>query len=103
MTTLTRPARYKKTAIPKAAKVAVALREGCTPGTTTRIHCNYCPSIGELWWPLTYTGKVGGHMVATGFELDHVFPESKGGSSEPDNLTFACMPCNRAKKDKVPN
>ena len=30
-------------------------------------------------------------------ECDHVFPISKGGSNEDDNLVAACAPCNRSK------
>ena len=30
-------------------------------------------------------------------ECDHVFPISKGGSNEDDNLVAACVPCNRSK------
>jgi 5-methylcytosine-specific restriction endonuclease McrA len=40
-------------------------------------------------------------MVTSGLEFDHIYPESKGGTSDPENLTLACRPCNRAKKDKV--
>lgn len=93
--------RFKKKAIPAASKIQVAYRIGCEPGQSSPIECTYCMAEGELWWPLTYTGKVGGHMIAKGFEFDHVYPESKGGSSEPDNLVIACRACNRAKKDKV--
>jgi 5-methylcytosine-specific restriction endonuclease McrA len=92
---------YKKRAIPGPSKVAVARRFGALPGQTTPAHCVYCGADGEIWWPLTYTGKVGCHMVTTGLEFDHIYPESKGGTSDPENLTLACRPCNRAKKDKV--
>lgn len=92
---------YKKRAIPGPSKIAVALRFGAIPGETTPANCFYCGRSGEIWWPLTYTGKVGSHMVTTGLEFDHIHPESKGGSSGPENLTLACRPCNRAKKDKV--
>jgi hypothetical protein len=33
---------------------------------------------------------------------DHVVPASRGGSSEPDNLTTACKPCNLSKHDRTP-
>lgn len=33
--------------------------------------------------------------------LDHVIPESLGGSSEPENLQTLCKPCNRAKGVQV--
>ena len=94
-------AAYRKRAIPGPVKIAVAERAGATPGTTTPVVCFYCGRTGELWWPLTFTGKVGSHMVMTEFEFDHKFPESKGGLSVPSNIVIACRPCNRAKKDKV--
>jgi 5-methylcytosine-specific restriction endonuclease McrA len=93
--------RFKKRAIPGPSKIAVARRFGAVPGQTTSASCVYCGFDGEIWWPLTYTGKVGSHMVTSGLEFDHIYPESKGGTSDPENLTLACRPCNRAKKDKV--
>jgi hypothetical protein len=44
-----------------------------------------------------YCGQRGGVL-----ECDHVFPVSKGGGHELDNLVTACRPCNRAKRDKTP-
>ena len=34
-------------------------------------------------------------------ECDHVIPASRGGSDDLDNLTTACRPCNRSKRDKL--
>jgi hypothetical protein len=34
-------------------------------------------------------------------QIDHVYPHSKGGSDELDNLQTLCASCNRIKKDKV--
>lgn len=34
-------------------------------------------------------------------QIDHVFPHSKGGSDDPENLQTLCGVCNRLKKDKV--
>lgn len=34
---------------------------------------------------------------------DHVVPASRGGSSEADNLTTACKPCNLSKHDRTPD
>lgn len=31
-------------------------------------------------------------------EIDHIVPVVDGGDSSPDNLTAACLPCNRSKK-----
>ena len=40
----------------------------------------------------TYCGVRGGDL-----ECDHMIPVCQGGSSEDDNLTTACKPCNRDK------
>jgi 5-methylcytosine-specific restriction endonuclease McrA len=33
---------------------------------------------------------------------DHIFPHSKGGKTELDNLVIACPECNQKKKDMNP-
>lgn len=43
-----------------------------------------------------YCSTRGGRM-----ECDHIFPVSKGGSHEDDNLATACFTCNRSKRDKT--
>lgn len=35
------------------------------------------------------------------FHIEHVFPRSAGGTSDFDNLAFACPSCNLHKSDKV--
>jgi 5-methylcytosine-specific restriction endonuclease McrA len=38
------------------------------------------------------------HCGATeNLSVDHIHPESKGGTLDPENLQTLCMPCNRAK------
>lgn len=32
------------------------------------------------------------------FHLDHIFPVSRGGTNDPENLTPACVPCNMSKR-----
>lgn len=96
-----RHGHFIKTAIPGETKKAVVRRAGATPGGTTVATCHYCGAVGEIWWPLTYTGRIGSHIVLDGLEFDHVYPESKGGASTPDNIVLACRPCNRGKRDKV--
>ena len=34
-------------------------------------------------------------------EIDHIFPRSRGGSDEPENLAASCRRCNNAKGGKV--
>lgn len=92
---------YRKRAIPGPVKVAVIRAVGAIPGTTSPIVCVYCGAKGEVWWPFTYTGKVGSHMILKGFEFDHIHPEFHGGESTFENIAIACRPCNRAKRDKV--
>jgi 5-methylcytosine-specific restriction endonuclease McrA len=43
-----------------------------------------------------YCGERGGRL-----ECDHIVPVAKGGSNDIENLTTACRPCNRAKRDKT--
>jgi 5-methylcytosine-specific restriction endonuclease McrA len=33
--------------------------------------------------------------------IDHVYPLSKGGTNELDNLCMSCQPCNSSKGDKI--
>ena len=37
--------------------------------------------------------------IQNGYEIDHIIPLSKGGSSWPGNIALACAPCNRTKRD----
>jgi 5-methylcytosine-specific restriction endonuclease McrA len=34
-------------------------------------------------------------------EVDHIVPISRGGDNSPNNLTLACLPCNRDKHAKT--
>jgi len=58
-----RHGHFKKRAIPGPVKVAVVEAAGARPGQTTPANCTYCAAPGRIWWPLTYTGKVGTHVV----------------------------------------
>ena len=33
------------------------------------------------------------------FENDHLYPLSRGGTDDPNNIVLACVPCNREKRD----
>jgi len=62
----------------------------------------------SVWWALrqavlerddytcVYCGRRGGQLT-----LDHVFPVSRGGTSEMTNLVTACVACNSAKGTKT--
>ena len=36
-------------------------------------------------------------------ELDHVIPQSRGGSDDPENLVTCCRSCNASKGNKTPD
>ncbi len=50
--------------------------------------CGYC-GVSET--------SVGGEL-----EIDHFRPVAAGGSDAPENLVYACTPCNRFKGDYAP-
>jgi len=52
-----------------------------------RYRCGYCLTSQRIIGPL--------------LEIDHYIPESRGGSSEEDNLCLACPMCNNRKSDRV--
>lgn len=48
----------------------------------------------------TYCRRLGSQLeVSEYLHVDHVIPESKGGKTEPENLTTACSTCNMGKSD----
>lgn len=53
----------------------------------SRYRCGYC---------LTQESVIG-----TPMELDHLIPESLGGTTEEDNLWLACSLCNDHKHDRI--
>lgn len=42
-----------------------------------------------------------GHSNNPNLEVDHIYPRSRGGSDNLDNLTIACRICNHAKGDQT--
>ena len=51
-----------------------------------RLHCEYCHA-DERWQFIRFT-------------IDHIRPQSVGGSDEPDNLALACRNCNERRGDR---
>lgn len=49
--------------------------------------CAYCRTAQRIVGPL--------------LEIDHITPQSKGGSSEEENLALACPVCNSHKSDLI--
>jgi hypothetical protein len=50
-------------------------------------HCEYCKSQDKY--------------LQTAFTIDHIVPESLEGTSDFDNLAYACFLCNRLKSNKI--
>lgn len=68
-----------KQPIPREVRVRVAL--------SADYRCAYCQTPARIIGPL--------------LEVDHIVPESKGGSSDEPNLTLACPLCNSHKSDLI--
>jgi len=49
--------------------------------------CAYCHTAQRIIGPL--------------LEIDHILPQSKGGSSDEENLALACPVCNSFKSDEI--
>ena len=43
----------------------------------------------------------GGKPPNVVLEIDHIYPVSKGGKNELENLTTSCFECNRGKRDRI--
>jgi len=65
--------------IPKALRERVAVQAGH--------RCGYCLTSSLL--------------VGSPFEIDHILPESLGGTTEEDNLWLACPLCNGHKSNRI--
>lgn len=69
------------------------------------IGCGLCASVaclvekkeGARW---QIYGEKGGSLLI--FTIDHILPQSFGGSGDPKNLQVMCEWCNTAKADSIP-
>lgn len=67
------------TSIPATLRQVVARR--------SRYQCSYCLSQEDI--------------VGALFTVDHIIPESLGGTTTADNLCLACWDCNLAKHNRI--
>jgi len=65
--------------------IPIRLRQ--TVYEAARGHCAYCHSRDSL--------------MGVTFEVDHILPRSKGGTTNQGNLCLACPTCNRYKSAKT--
>jgi uncharacterized Zn finger protein (UPF0148 family) len=56
---------------------------------------DHCPECGR------YFSIQKADLYDTFPTIDHIFPQSKGGTDHPSNLRVICASCNRKKSDKV--
>lgn len=66
-------------------RISPALRQRVAEAA--RYRCGYCLTAQRIIGPL--------------LEVDHFIPESRGGSSEEENLWMACPMCNSHKSDRI--
>ncbi len=50
------------------------------------------------WYNCTYCDK---SIRFSDADIDHIWPQSKGGSNNNFNLVIACQTCNRSKGNKI--
>ncbi len=50
------------------------------------------------WYKCTYCGK---GIRFNESDIDHIWPQSKGGTDHHVNLVIACQSCNRSKGNKI--
>ena len=67
------------------ARISAALRQRVAAAAGYR--CGYCLTSQRIVGPL--------------LEIDHIIPESRGGTDNEDNLFLACPMCNSHKAEKV--
>lgn len=58
------------------------------------VKCAYCDAKTIV------ARRPSGGILFGGFEIDHIIPESRGGTTEADNLQLCCKTCNRSKGSK---
>lgn len=68
-----------KAYVPKALRDRIAEQ--------ARYRCGYCLSSEKI--------------VGMPMDVEHIFPESRGGLTEEDNLWLACSGCNDHKGDRI--
>ena len=66
-------------------RVTLALRQRVA--AAARYRCGYCLTAQRLIGPL--------------LEIEHYIPESRGGTSDEENLWLACPMCNGHKADRI--
>lgn len=88
---------FKKRNIPLGERRRLAVKYGCPPGESIKASCSMCEASGRIIWTRTQTGRPAGWVIFADLEIDHVTPESAGGSNAAENLVLSCRSCNRSR------
>ena len=56
------------------------------------------PANAGGWYQCTYCDK---SIRFRNAEVDHIWPQNKGGTDQTWNLVIACQSCNRSKSNKI--
>lgn len=59
----------------------------------TCVYCGFAPA--RLGW-----FNEGNWRARESLHIDHIYPVSKGGTNDSDNLVTSCGPCNLSKRDR---
>ena len=83
--------KYIKKAIPAETRRVIARRYGLEGVGNVKVGCRICGQVGHIYW------MTPSWVTFDGLELDHIIPESQGGTGEADNIDLICRNCNRRK------
>ena len=89
--------KFKKMAIPQSVRRDIAIRHGLKQqGDKQEVLCHWCKTNkGEICW-ITPSW-----VHFKNLEMDHVIPESQGGTNISKNIVLSCRSCNRIRSNQV--
>jgi len=97
--TSTRKARSLVNALIEAGKLTIEDGKICLLGWRDASRSSIPTSVKDDIWAEGECAYCGARHVP--FEIDHIYPWSKGGTNDRGNLTLACFTCNRSKSAKT--
>lgn len=100
MTVQKQDKRARKRSVPLPIRRQLAIRYGYKEGQENKVKCHFCTNTGTIHWMKLYNGKLCSWVTFGGLEIDHLIPESKGGTENIDNLVLSCQSCNHKRNNK---
>lgn len=92
--------RLKKAGIPAQTRRDIAERHGCGPGQNVTAECFFCGDGGSIFWFPSSRPNGKGWVSFLYLTLDHLIPESCGGSALSDNVVLSCAHCNKSRGNR---